>query len=97
MAQVGIGTFDRVSFALVFHRVVDRWPIEHALVTLVIIAVVVMTLNTLSQHILEFSAASFGAHLPGKYAAGFPVDKGQDIDPVFFSSMKVYSSSISTV
>ena len=76
MTQVGIGTFNRVSFTLVFHRIVNSRPIEDRFVTLIIIAEIVMPLNTLSQHILKFSATSFGTHLPGKNAACFSVNKG---------------------
>jgi len=97
MTQVRIGTFNRVSFAFVFHRIVNSRPVENCVVTLVIITVVIMILNNFCQHVLKLSATTLGADLPGKNAACFSVDKGQNIDPVFFSSMKVKSSSISTV
>ena len=84
MTQVGIGTFNRVSLAFIIHRIVNGRPIKNRLVTLVI-----MALNTLCQHVLKFSTASLSAHFPGKYAAGFSIYKGQNVDPVFFSSMKV--------
>lgn len=48
-----------------------------------------MSLDTFRQHFLEFMTPAFGAHFPGDKAAGLSVDKGQDVDPVFFSSMKV--------
>lgn len=65
MTQVCIGTFNRVSFAFVFHRIVNGWPIEHRFVTHIIVAEIVMTLNTLCQHVLKFSTTTFGTDLPG--------------------------------
>ena len=97
MSQVSIGAFNGISLTLVFHWIMNSRPIENRFVTLIVIAEVIMTLNAISQHFLKFCTASFGTHLPSKNAASFSVNKGQDVDPVFFSSMKVYNSSISTV
>ena len=76
MTQVSIGTFNRVRFTFVIHRVVNSRPIEYCLVALIIITEVIMPLNTLSKHVLEFSATSFGAYLPGKNTASLSIDKG---------------------
>lgn len=89
MTQVRIRTFNRVSFTFVFHWIMNGRPIEHRFVTLIIIGVIVMTLNTLCQHVLKFSATTLGGYFPCKNAACLSVYKGQDIDPVFFSLMKV--------
>jgi len=47
MAQVGIGTFNRVRLAFVIHWVMNSRPVENRFVSLIIITVVVMTLDTL--------------------------------------------------
>ena len=89
MAQVCIRFFNRVSFAFIIHWIVNSGPVERCFVSLKIVTVVIVALNTLCQHILNFSTASFSTHSPGKNATGFSIYKGQDVNLVFFSSMKV--------
>ena len=84
MSQISIGSFNRVRFTLVFHGGGNRRPIEHRFVALVVIAEIIMPLNTVCQHVLEFRVTAFLAHLPGQTAARFADEKGQDLDPVFF-------------
>lgn len=96
MAQVSIRTFYGVGLAFVLHRMMDTRPIQYRLVAFVIVTIVIMSLDTFSQHFLKLRTATLFTHSPGQNAARRTVHKGQDVNPVFLLAMNVYSSSIST-
>ncbi len=96
MAQISIGTFYGIGLACVWHGMMDTGPVQNSLVAFVIVTIVIVSLDTFSQHFLELCATTLFAHSPGQNAACLAVHKGQDVDPVFLLAMNVYSSSIST-
>ena len=53
MTQVSIRTFYRIGLAFVLHRMMDTRPVQYSLVALVIVTIVIMSLDTFSQHFLK--------------------------------------------
>ncbi len=96
VAQVSIRTFYGIGLAFVLHRMMDTRPVQYSFVAFVIVTIVIMSLDTFSQHFLELCATTLFTHSPGQNTACLAVHKSQDVDPVFLLAMNVYSSSIST-
>jgi hypothetical protein len=59
-------------------------PIENYFVALIIIAEIIMTLNTLCQHVLKLNTTLLSINLPSNDAASFSIHKDQDVI-LFFS------------
>ena len=53
MAQVSIRAFYGIGLAFVLHRVMDTWPVQYSFVAFVIVTIVIMSLDTFSQHFLK--------------------------------------------
>ena len=71
--------------------------VDQGLIGRELIAVVGLSLRAAIEHGLKHSLRPLNDDLPGNNAACGTVNEGYDVDFVFFSRMKVYSSSISSV
>lgn len=97
MAQFRIIAFDRVGVGLAFRDRVFAGIIHQQLIQLPLITEVVFRPLALVNNLLHDSGLSLPHHLPAHNAARLAIDRRQDVGFVFFSPIKVNTSSNSTV
>lgn len=97
MSTFSIISFDRKGLRFVGQSLMLTGKVDKSLIGRELVAVVPLSLRTAIQHGLKHRLRPLNDNLPGNNAARGAVNKGYDVDFVFFSRMKVNSSSISSV
>jgi hypothetical protein len=97
MAQVGIGAFHTVGFALVQQRGISGWAVHQRAVGREAVTVIDAGLRGLVYHLLQHLRRPLCYHRVAHNAMCGAVNGGYDVDRVFFAPTKVWSSSSSTV
>lgn len=95
MAQFGIVAFDRVGIRFTLRDFIITPVIPQAIIDIKGIAIVAPGFGCLIHHLLGSLLSSFPDDLEAEIATGNPIYNRKDVDLVFFSPMKVKSSSIS--
>jgi len=97
VTQLGIIGFDRVGLGFAGRDVVPTRIVDQAVVGFQGVTEVGLSLRSIIQQRLHHLIAAFRAHPPAEDTARGAFDEGDDVDPLFFCSTKVYNSSSSTV
>ena len=92
MAQICIDGFDRVGFLFISAHFI-RSTIIQGIVARKSVTVVLLGLGSTLQTGLQCFCRSVRYDIPTQNTVGVSIHYRQDIDFVFFSSIKVYSSS----
>ena len=95
VAQFGIVRFDREGVGLALRDFVHPPVIPQTIIGIKSIAVVMLGLGGFIHHRLDHFLGSLPDHFETQIAAGETIYDGDDEDLVFFSPMKVNTSSIS--
>ncbi len=97
MPQLRIVRFHGIGITLAFRDRVPAWVIHQQLVHLPLITEVLPCPSALVNHWLHHLRLSLPDHLPAHNASRLTIHRRQDVGFVFFSPMKVNSSSNSSV
>jgi len=95
MAQFGIACFDRIGISLALRDLINAQVIPQAIISIKSVAVIALRLGSLIHHFLDGRLGSLPNDLKAQITAGYSIYDRDDVDLVFFSPIKVNSSSIS--
>ena len=95
MPQLRIVAFHRIGVPFPLRHFIPASVVPQPIIDLERIAIVPAGFGGLVDHRLRDLLGAFPAHLVTQEAAGATIDECQDVDPLFFSPMKVNSSSSS--
>lgn len=95
MMQLCVPCFNRVGVRLAIRDFILAKVIPQPIISIESIAIILLGFGSLIHHVLNGVLCTFPNHFTSQKAASFPIYKGQNIDPVFFSPMKVNNSFIS--
>jgi len=95
MAQFGIACFDRISVRLALRDLINAQVIPQAIISIKSVAVITLGFGRLIHQLLDGGLGSLPDDLKAQITAGHSIYDRDDVDLVFFSPIKVNSSSIS--
>jgi hypothetical protein len=95
VTQFSIVSFDRVSVGFAFRHFIAAVMIPEPIIGLKGIAMVAFGFHRFIHHILDHRLGTFPDDFIAQKTACCPIYDGDDVDWLFFSPMKVKSSSIS--
>ena len=95
VTQFGIISFDRIGIGLALRDFILSVVIPQAIIGIKGIAMVAFGFHSFIHHILDHRLGTFPDNLIAQKTACRPIYDGDDVDWLFFSPMKVKSSSIS--
>jgi len=95
MAQLGVIPFDQIGVRFALGNFIDAPVIPQATVGIQGAASAALGFGCFIHHLLDHFLGSLPDHFEAQIAAGQAVYDGDNVDWVFFSPMKVNSSSIS--
>jgi len=95
MTEFCIICFDRVSLRLALGDFIATKMVPEGSIGVESITVIPFGFGTIIDNLLKVILSTFPDNLPAQEAARCPIYIGYEVDPVFFSPMKVKSSSSS--
>lgn len=95
MTQFSIATFDRKSICLAIRNFITTGVIPKAIIGVKSIAMILFCFDGFVYHVLDNLLCTFPDHFVAQKTACSSIYDGDDVDLLFFSPMKVKSSSIS--
>ena len=95
VAQLSVIPFNREGIGFTFRNCIPAEVIPKAIVGIKSITVILFSLRSLIDNVLDNLLGAFPDHFPAQITACVPVYDREDVDFVFLSPIKVNNSSIS--